>query len=225
VRQRGRAGNGWGRSLAAAGRTQKKENSMADMFLNLEGIDGESLDGEPTDKPLPNEPERVNHWKEIEIHDWFWKVDNAADYTLQPGTMEGSDQGKGWESSKVNVFSITIHKHCDRASVKLLQFCVQNTPILKARITCRKNQGDGKLEYLTIDLADVTIHSIDWKGMGQETVVSEDIVLEFAKFEVNYEMQRNPSDDRPTGKIPFGWDIQKHETTTVTPPPPKRRDT
>jgi type VI secretion system secreted protein Hcp len=173
---------------------------MADMFLNLEGIDGESID----------EAEPVGHWKEIEIRDWLWNVSNPADHAL-----------KGAEAAtKVVVDNITVFKHCDFASVNLLRFCTNGTHIKSARITCRKHQGEHKHEYLTIDMADVMIHKFDWKGIP-ESIVMEEITLEFAAFKVAYTVQSNRSDNDAPGAVDFGWDVQKHSETTVDKPPAK----
>lgn len=175
---------------------------MADMFLNLQGIDGESLD----------EAEPIRHGKEIEIYDWVWTVDNPADYKMSTAQA----------ATKANVHNITVRKHCDFASVNLLRYCTMGTHIPSARITCRKHRGEDMLEYLTIDMRDVIIHQFDWKGMP-ETLVMEEIILEFAAFKTAYTVQRNPDAgiNTPTGFVDFGWDVQQHTETSVDPPPPK----
>jgi type VI secretion system secreted protein Hcp len=164
---------------------------MADMFLLLQGIPGESLD----------EAEPLSHKNEIEIRDWKWSVDNSADHKLS------SDKA----AAKTNVKNITIDKIIDVASVTLLQFCAKGTHIPRATITCRKNHGEYKVEYLTIDLTDVMIHSVEWTGAGSETFVAEKVELEFGEFDISYSKQgnRNPED----GWVEFGWDVQNHRET------------
>jgi hypothetical protein len=76
-------------------------------------------------------------------------------------------------------------------------------------------------------LADVMIHTINWKGISETpiaAVILEEIMLKFGKFKVAYTVQRNPSylSDAPPGFVDFGWDIQNHTETKVDKPPAKK---
>ena len=77
------------------------------------------------------------------------------------------DLNQGGQSTKVDVKEITIEKLCDKASVILYQCCVTGKHIPTARITCRKNDGDQKVEYLIVDLKDFMVSELrgrEWGG-------------------------------------------------------------
>jgi type VI secretion system secreted protein Hcp len=156
---------------------------MAEMFLMLDGIEGESLD--------------ETHKGEIEVVDWSWKLQNDASFNLT-----------GSEASKVNIQNIVIHKICDKASVVLLQYCTVGKHIQKGKLTCRKNDGDQKVEYLKIDLTDIMVHFVNWTGHGDQPALAEDVELSFAQFQVHYAVQKNRG--YAGGTTNFGWNVQKH---------------
>lgn len=173
---------------------------MADMFLSLRNnsnqqvIDGESLD----------EAEPRSHVNEIEIREWTWIVENTAD-----------DQ-KGKTSSKLNAKSIVIQKHCDKASKGLLQYCAQGSTIDRAKITCRKQFGEERYEYLCIHLEDVKIHQINWEGRDEAGIVKEKVTLEFGKFQIGYRAQPNKENNNAVQAwSEFGWDIQKNQSVVL----------
>ena len=57
------------------------------------------------------------------------------------------DVNQGGQSTKVEVKDIDLKKICDKASVTLYQCCVTGKHIKNGKITCRKNDGDQKVEY------------------------------------------------------------------------------
>ena len=97
---------------------------MAEMFLKLDGIEGESLD--------------FAHAGEIEIKNWEWHTVNNVKW----------DVNQGGQSTKVEVKDIDLKKICDKASVTLYQCCVTGKHIKNGKITCRKNDGDQKVERI-----------------------------------------------------------------------------
>src|SRR5436309_103499 len=97
---------------------------MANTFLKVTGVTGESLD--------------FQHHGEIEVHDWQWGMANSASTKLSE-----SDQAK-----QTAVDHLKIEKMFDNASVTLAKFCAWGKQIKEATLTCRKNDGDTKVEYL-----------------------------------------------------------------------------
>jgi type VI secretion system secreted protein Hcp len=141
---------------------------MANMFLKLTGVTGESFDA---DKKLEGA---------IVIHEWTWDVGNAAPYHLKESDA----------TTHASVNKMTINKMVDKATVTLVNFCVHGKEVDKATVTCRKNAEGGPVDYLTIELNDVKIRSVSWTGKGEETAgVPEIVVLEFKKFTMSYSMQ------------------------------------
>lgn len=169
---------------------------MADMFLKLQDPD---VYGESTDEAVPKA-----HRGEIEISGWSWGLTNP-----DSKASEGKD-----EPTKTNVQSIVVHKYYDASTRTLMQCCANKTNIAHGTITCRKNDGDQKLDYLVIKLNDVKIRTINWPTPTDE-VISEDVELVFTEFYASYKPQSNEGDalyvNTATGSITFGWDITQNK--------------
>src|SRR4051794_36560343 len=103
---------------------------MAEMFLELMKVDGETLDAEFGPK------------KAIEIISWSWKTFNNVKW----------DVNQGGQSTKVTIEFIELQKYCDKASPTLHQCCVTGKHIKSGKIPCRKKDGDSKFTYMVIDL-------------------------------------------------------------------------
>lgn len=159
-----------------------------DMFLKLEGP---ALDGESSDE---------GHEGEIDVLAWSWGVS-------QSGTMHIA---KGGGAGKVNVQDISLTKWIDSASPNLLQHCAKGSQFETATLTCRRASGDGgQIEYLVIVLTSVIISSVSCGGSGGEDRFTENLALNFGKFEVTYTPQDNDGSALPEIG-PVGWDIQKN---------------
>jgi type VI secretion system secreted protein Hcp len=156
---------------------------MAEMFLKLDGIEGESLD--------------FAHAGEIEIKNWEWHTTNNVKW----------DVNQGGQSTKVEVKDIDLKKICDKASVTLYQCCVTGKHIKNGKITCRKNDGDQKVEYLIVTLTDIMVTKVDWIGEGGSPSLDENVSLSFAQFQLDYKVQ-NDTGNASGGKN-FGFNVQK----------------
>jgi type VI secretion system secreted protein Hcp len=162
---------------------------MAEMFLKLDGIIGESQDS-ATPKA---------HQGEIEIKSWSWVTTNVVKW----------DVNQGGQSTKVEVKDIRIDKMCDSATVALYQNCVTGKHIKNATITCRKNDGEQKVEYLIVELTDIMISKVEWQGEGSDQSVKEQVDLSFAEFHLNYKVQKD--EGNVAGGTEFGFNIQKQQ--------------
>jgi len=117
---------------------------MADMFLELTGIKGESLD--------------YIHENEIEIFEWNWGVDNKASFQVGAG-----------EAAKHTEFDhVVVTKMFDKASVTLMNYCATGRRIHEGIITCRKNDGEQHVAFLKIKLTDVKVNSVKWAGKNED---------------------------------------------------------
>ena len=143
---------------------------MAEMFLKLDGIAGESLD--------------LKHSGEIEIKGWGWPTVNNVRW----------DVNQGGQSTKVEVKDIILQKVCDQASVTLYQCCVTGKHIKSGTITCRKNDGDQKVEYLIVTLTDIMVTKVEWAGQGENQALDETVGLSFAQFRLDYKVQNATGD-------------------------------
>lgn len=136
----------------------------ADMFLKIEGIQGESID-------------KV-HADEIDVLAWSWGMS-------QSGSMHIS---LGGGAGKVAVQDLTITKYVDRSSPNLMQKCCTGEHYKEAKLTIRKAGAD-PLEYMIITMKSVLVTSISSGGSGGEDKLTETITLNFAEFENVYTPQ------------------------------------
>jgi len=165
---------------------------MAEMFLRLEGIDGESNDHAHGGPRL--------HINEIELIGWGWEIKSEAKFELEPK-----------ESAKLmKPDTLSVTKGVDLASTKLMKYCTLGTHITKATLTCRKNAGGQKLEYLVMNLTDAKVMSVNWE-QGEHSV-KENVLLAFVKIEVNYLKQDNTGGNAD-GTVRFGWDFSDNQPT------------
>jgi type VI secretion system secreted protein Hcp len=151
-----------------------------DMFLELDGIKGESVDHKHKDK--------------MDILAWSWGLSNS-------GTFHA---GSGGGSGKANFQDISITKHIDKASADLMYHCASGKHIAKGALYIRK-AGDKPLEYLVIKFDKVLVSSVSTGGSGGEERLTENISLNFAKVALEYKTQDEKGAGKDGGQ--FTWDI------------------
>ena len=152
-----------------------------DMFLNIEG----EIEGESKDKV---------HTNEIDILQWSFGLENSGSFHT----------GAGGGSGKSKFHDITITKHIDSASAKLMLYCANGDHFKEATLTVRK-AGKTALEYIVVKMGNVMVTSIDSGGSGGDDLLSEQIRLNFENVEVKYTPQK---EDGQAGKPQeFKWDI------------------
>jgi type VI secretion system secreted protein Hcp len=160
---------------------------MADtyFFLKLDGIDGESQD--------------TDHSGEIDVLAFSEGISNSGTF----------DAGTGGNTGQANFTDLSITKYVDKSSTTLRQYCGLGTAIDKAVLSCNKQAGDKKVEYLKLTLHNVVITSVAGGGSGGGTdPLVESLSLNFAGIEYDYTQQSNTGD--AMGSTHFGRDIQKN---------------
>lgn len=157
-----------------------------DIFLKLDGIKGESAD----DK----------HKGEIEVLAWGW----GASQLGTAGTATGGGAGK------VNVQDLSVTKFIDKASTDLFLATCTGKHLKKATLTVRK-AGEKPLEYLIVDMENVFISSVSPGGSRGDDRLTENISLNFAKFEMKYVPQKEDgSGDSPVAvKFDIAANVKK----------------
>jgi len=155
-----------------------------DMFLKLEGIDGESQD--------------AKHGKEIDVLAWSWGMS-------QSGTTH---MGAGGGAGKVNVQDISVTKYLDKSSTNLMNYCATGKHIKEAKLVVRK-AGSSPLEYVIITMTDVLVSSISTGGSGGEDRLTENLSLNFGAYKVEYTPQK--ADGSGDAKLETGFDIAANE--------------
>jgi type VI secretion system secreted protein Hcp len=162
-----------------------------DMFLKLEGIDGESIDDA-----------NPSHKNEIDILGWSFGGTNPASFAV----------GMGGQQSKPTFTEFHITKVADAATVKLLRAMSGGQHIPTGKITCRKAIKDSdKLEYLVIDLTDVQVTNVQWSGSGSEQFMHETVSLTAAEFKSTYKLQQDKG--AAGGSTEFKYNLQTQKAT------------
>jgi len=158
--------------------------SHADMFLKIDGIEGESTDSK--------------HKNEIELQSFSWGA-------TQPGS---AGHGGGAGVGKVQVHDFSFSKFFDKASPKLFEYCVTGKHTPKVVMTCRKAGGEQQ-EYLKVTMSEVIISSIHESGSEGSSLPSEQIALNFSKIEIEYK----PQDEKGNlgGVVKSGWDLAQNK--------------
>ena len=137
-----------------------------DMFLKITTIDGETVDS------------KFKSEKACDILAWSWGM-------AQSGTMH---QGGGGGSGKVSVQDLSVTKYVDVGSHAIMLACCNGEHFEKATLTVRK-AGKDALEYMVIEMEEVIITSVSTGGSGGEDRLTENIALNFAKFNFKYKQQ------------------------------------
>ncbi|MCA8281056.1 Hcp family type VI secretion system effector [Burkholderia cepacia] len=136
-----------------------------DIFLKIDGINGESLD----DK----------HKDEIEILNWDWEI-------LQESSMHS---GSGGGAGKATVRDLTFEHNIDRASPNLMKYALTGKHIDQAVLVMRK-AGGNPLEYLKLTMSDVIVTRVKPSGSkAGEEKSRETVSLSFSKVKQEYVVQ------------------------------------
>ncbi len=156
--------------------------AVADYFLKLDGIQGESQD--------------KTHKAEVQIESWSWGA-----------TQSGSaSAGGGMGSGKVQMQDFHFVMHVNKASPKLMLSCAVGEHIKSAILTCRK-AGKEQQEYLKVTFTDLMVSSYQVGGSGSNVLPMEQISLNFTKVEVEYKEQK--ADGTLGGAIKAHYDMKQ----------------
>jgi type VI secretion system secreted protein Hcp len=157
--------------------TQVSARASIDMFLKVEGAQGESRD--------------AVHRDECDVLAWSWGMSNS-------GTVGGIGTGK------VNIQDISITKYVDKASPQLMLACAKGTHFTRATLFLRK-AGETKQHFMVITMDEVMVTSLSTGGSGGEDRLTENISLNFGKITVDY-WQQMP-DGSYVKATPFTWNL------------------
>jgi len=150
-----------------------------DMFLL---IDNGKVKGETRDKVYG--PKFA-----IDVLAWSFGASNSG----------SAHTGGGAGAGKANVQDLSVTKWVDKSSPILMQACCKGTHFPTAVLIVRK-AGDKPLEYLKVTLTEVMITSVSTGGSGGEDRLTENVTLNFAKFQLDYIEQKadGTEGDKPT---------------------------
>ena len=114
-----------------------------DMFLKLDGIDGEAVD--------------IKYAKWIECLSFSWGISDGSKATNAPG--------KAPSARRAQVSDLSITKYLDASSPQLFEKVCEGGHIAEATLIMRK-AGEKPLEFYKIKLEDVLISSVQNGGAG-----------------------------------------------------------
>lgn len=156
-----------------------------DMFLELDGIKGETVDKAYKSKNA------------MDILAWSWGIHNTGTFHSGPGGGTGK--------SAFN--DMTVTKFVDLASPNIMLYCANGKHVAKGTLTVRK-AGENPLEYLKIKLTNILISNYTTGGSGGDERTTENVSLNFAQIQLEYAAQ----DDKggKSGTNDFGWNIAEN---------------
>ena len=158
--------------------------AAVDMFLKIDGIEGESTD--------------AAHMGEIEILSYKWGETSGKPHA-----------GGGGGAGKVSLQDMTITMAYEKSSPKLMQATNSGKSFEEVILTVRKAGGDAAREpFLTIKMTDIVISSYQTGGSAaDDTVPIDTVALNFAKIDFEYQQQ-----DEEGGAIgePVSGSASKH---------------
>jgi type VI secretion system secreted protein Hcp len=134
--------------------------AIADMFLKLQGVTGESGDAE--------------HPGEIAVVSWTWGMSAAISVATGLATGKGS------------LAELQIVKHVDQSTPTLMSMLRTHKVIKEGHLSVRK-AGKTPLEYFKIELENVRVTSLQTGSEGPDLV--ERLSLGFSKVRVSYTPQ------------------------------------
>jgi type VI secretion system secreted protein Hcp len=165
-------------ATAAAATIATPNPVLADSFLLLRGIKGESTD--------------AKHKDEINVLSFTQSWTNTT-------TIGGGGTGAG----KVQCGAITVLKNIDISSPNLLLHVASGRIIPDGRLTFR-TEGGQPFEYYTIQMTEVVVNEVTQSDSPDPARIVEKIVLNARTYRFDYTAQ-NPSGG--TGATPrFGFD-------------------
>jgi type VI secretion system secreted protein Hcp len=150
----------------------------ADMFLKIDGIDGESRD--------------AKHKGEIEIESFSWGASSPQATT--PG---------GGATGRVTMQDFTFTTTVTKASPKLFLALVERRRIKTALLTVRRAGGQQQ-DFLKVTMSDVSVSS--WKQEAGAELPMDNVSMNFGKVQIAYTGQR--PDGTPDETVTATWDAK-----------------
>jgi type VI secretion system secreted protein Hcp len=138
-----------------------------DLFLKLDGIEGESRD--------------LKHSKEIDILDWSWGL------TKPPRVISG-----GSTTGRLAFSGFTVRKLVDKATSKLMLNCSQGKWITNALLTCRTQTSSNTIEFYKLQASKVIVTSVNEAASSE---ITETVGFAFESVQIDYFLIRRTGTD------------------------------
>lgn len=158
---------------------------MVDMFLKLDGVDGESADHK--------------HKGEIDL----------VSFSLGASQPVSSATGGGSGAGKVHMHDLELTHKVDKSSPKLMLACATGQHIKQGVLSVRKAGGEQQ-DFIILTLTDILVSSVNATGReGTTAVPHESFSLNFSKIVFDYKEQK--ADGSMGGTVTAGWDVKANK--------------
>lgn len=155
----------------------------SDVYLQIDGIKGESQDSKHKD------------W--IECASVHWGVH-------QPKSATASTGG-GHTAERAELKEVAFTKVADLASPILMQYCAMGKTLPKAKFEFMRADGNGEpIKYFEIELENVLIGGVE-PGIEPGSLLDEHISLKYSKIKWRYTQQKIGGG--VGGSTIGGWDL------------------
>ena len=156
-----------------------------DMFMRIEGVNGESKD--------------ANHKDWTDIKSFTWGAE-------QTGTM---NTGGGGGAGKVNFDDLTVVAAIDKAAPTVLKNCAVGQHLGKVEISVCK-AGGSQIEYSRTTLEDVLVTSVKFVGAKENEALMMEYGFQAAKVKNQYWEQTDKGSKG--AEVQMGFDIKQNKT-------------
>ncbi len=154
------------------------------IFLQLEGIEGESTDHV--------------HEGAIDVFGWSWGASNS-------GSLH---QARGGGAGRPTFQDLTVVKRTDTATPALWDSLATGRHVPSGSLVVRSAGGD-PVEYLVIEFEPVLVTDVRTSGSGADERPLEEVSLNFRQFKIVYTPQL--ADGTPGPEVEMGFDIARNE--------------
>lgn len=140
------------------------------------------------------ESKQTGHAGEIEVLAWSWGASQSGSFA----------HGAGGGAGKANVQDLSITKYIDKSSTAFIKALVGGDHIGDVTLSISK-VGNNKQtnDYWKMKLSPAMITSYSTGGSGGEDLLTENISIGFAKFEIEYFKQDDKGAVASAGKVGF----------------------
>jgi type VI secretion system secreted protein Hcp len=160
----------------------------ANAFLQIDGIKGES--------------------QEDQHKDWIEVLSHNHGITQPTSSTKSSSGGATTGASEHG--DIFITKFVDISTPKLHEAVSTGKHFKKAAIELMRQSGDSKVKYMTINLEEVTLSSMNSSGNGGTDLPTETVGLNYGKIEWVYTQQKR-QDGSGGGNSTAKYDLTKQK--------------
>ena len=159
-------------------------SSLQDIYIKLEGIDGESQD------------DKHKTW--IDVLSFGYSVSQSS------SAFSGGGSGVG----KANFDTLSFAHYVDKASPNLFLYCALGKHIPKVELSCCKS-GGGSQEYMRVTLEDAIVTNVAPSGASAEALVSEMVSLSYAKIKI--EVKEQNKDGSMGAAVTGAWNVKENK--------------